>query len=204
MKQSVQLAFAISLVLVIAACSPASPAVQEAISSPQAAGAYHPFTMRTGMEEIDNILDVLAAGDAEQLRSLVQFTNAECTQAEGLGGPPKCRTGEAEGTPVEVLPFLGSEGSFLRKDEIGNWPGVDAEGLYAVYKVSPAVTFEQYYPAGEYVVMLVRKENQDPILLRVDGGRIVRVDYLPGATLEMLNTTLQNEAAAVILEPVNP
>jgi len=203
MKGHIRTALMVFLVMGIAACAPVDPATQEAIVSPQPqlADAFHPLSARTGLEDIDNILEVLAGGDAEELRSLVQFTNAECTQADGLGGPPKCRAGEAEGTPVEVLPFLGSEGGFLRKDEISNWQGVDAAGLYAVYKVSPAVIFEQYYPAGEYAIMLVGKEDQSPVVLRVDAGRIVRVDYPPGA--ESLKTILQNEAGTVILEPVD-
>jgi hypothetical protein len=156
------------------------------------------------VEEIDNVLDALASGDAGQLRSLVQFTNAVCTTADGLGGPPKCREEETEGTPVEVLPFIGPEGSFLRKDEIANWQGIEAAGVYAVYQVSPAVTFEQYYPAGEYVIILADRGGQVPVLLRLDSGRIVRVDYLSSPSLDTLKEILRNEAGTVILEPVNP
>ena len=203
MKRHIRTALMIFLIMGSAACAPLDPAPQEAVASPQpeVADAFHPLTARTGLDDIDNILEVLARGDAEELRSLIQFTNAECTRADGLGGPPKCRAGEAEGTVVEVLPFLGSEGGFLRKDEIGNWQGVDAAGLYAIYKVSPAVISEQYYPAGEYAIMLVGKEDRSPVVLRVDAGRIVRVDYPPGA--ESLKTILQNEAGTVILEPLD-
>jgi hypothetical protein len=132
---------------------------------------------------------------------LIQFTTAECTKAEGLGGPPKCAEGEAEGTPVEVLPFMGGEGSFLRSEEIGNWPGVDAAGLYAVYEVSPAVPFEQYYPAGKYVILLAAKAGQSSVALRVDEGRIVRIDYLPDGSLEQLKAMLEREAGTVTLPP---
>ena len=102
------------------ACSPISTATQglEWTVQPTSAETDHPLTTRTGNEEIDHILDVVANGDAQALQSLTQFTNAKCTKQDGLGSPPKCRAGEAEGTPVEVLPFLGPEGNFLHKEEI--------------------------------------------------------------------------------------
>jgi hypothetical protein len=205
MKQHIRTALMIFLVMGMAACFPVTPATQEAVASPQPEASYsfYPLPAQTGLEDIDTILEALADDDAEELYSLIQFTDAECTRADGFGGPPKCRAGEAEGTPVEVLPFLGSEGSFLRRDEISNWQGIDAVGLYAIYQVSPAVSFEQYYPAGEYAIMLVGKEDRSPVVLRVEAGRIVRVDYLPGATLESLKTTLRSEAGTVILEPVD-
>jgi len=205
MERPIQNILMILLLWGIAACAPVTPATQEAAppSQPASAEGLHPLSTRTGLAEIDKILDVLARDDDEELRSLIQFTDAECTQAEGLGGPPKCRAGEAQGTPVEVLPFLGSEGSFLRRDEIEKWQGVDATGLYAIYEVSPAVIFEQYYPAGEQVILLVEKEPQSAVALRISDGRIVRVDYLPGALPEFLKETLQNEAGTVILPPLN-
>lgn len=139
----------------------------------------------------------------KELRSLIQFTSAQCTQAEGLGGPPKCRAGESDDTSVEVLPFLGSEGSFLREDEIEDWQGIDVKGLYAIYEVSSDVRVEEYYPAGKYAIVLIGKEGQPSVVLRVSAGRIVRVDYLPGAPPEYLQATIQREAAKVILPPLN-
>lgn len=206
MKRYAQIAFVLSLAVGIAACSPAPAPTQQAASLPQPTSveAYHPLSARTGIEEVDSVLDALASGDARELRSLIQFTNAKCTRAEGLGGPPKCLAGETEGTPVEVLPFLGSEGSFLRKDEIDNWQGVDISGVYALYEVSPDVIVEEYYPAGEYALMLVGKESQSPVVLRLSAGRLVRVDYPAGDSSESLKAVLQREAGTLILPPLNP
>ncbi len=200
MKRQIQIVLVIVFFLGISACSPVTPVAPP--SEPASANGYHPLTTRTGVDEIDTILDAVASGDDQQVRSLIQFTSAECTRAEGLGGPPKCLEGEAEGTTVEVLPFMGPEGSFLRKDEIGNWQGIDATGLYAVYEVSPAVIFEQYYPAGKYAIMLMGKEGQSPVVLRVENGRVVRVDYLPDSSLASLRAMLEREAGTVTLPPV--
>src|SRR5215208_5097270 len=98
----------LSVILLIAgssACSPKMSATEVSISTvqPTLAEVYHPLTARTGIKEIDRVLD--AIGDTSKLRSLVQLTATRCTKQEGLGGPPKCLPGEGEGTPVEVLPF---------------------------------------------------------------------------------------------------
>ncbi len=188
------------LALALFACAPVTPTAQVVAPTPQ--GEFHPLTTRTGLADVDRVIAAVAGSDAEVLRSLIQFTNTKCTTAEGLGGPPKCREGEAEGIPVEVLPFLGPEGHFLRKDEIGNWAGVDAAGLYAVYEVSPAVTYEENYPAGKYAIMLVDKKNQAVISLRVDNGKIVRVDDILDTSPEAVTGWIQREASTILIAPV--
>lgn len=199
------------LMLVLAAflfaCAPAAPATEasEPTTAPtDSAQGFHPLTAETGMEELDAILAAVASGDPEMLLSLVQFTTAECTTQDGLGGPPKCREGEAERTQVEVLPFLGGEGSYLHSENIDNWPGVNVSGLYAVYEVSPAVTYEQYFPAGKYAIVFVGQENQPATVLRVDAGRIVRVDTILDRSPEALASLVQREASNVIFAPPTP
>ena len=187
----------------LAACSLA-PAMEQATPSPEpaAAEAYHPLSTRTGIEEVDRVLDAVASGDQQALLSVVQFTEAKCTHAQGLGGPPKCREGEEEGTSMEVFPFLGGEGSYLRKDEIGNWHEIDASALYSVYEVNPAnVIQEEYFPAGEYVILLIDSTNGEPVALRVAEGGIVRVDFLYVPIPETLNALIQREASNVVLAP---
>jgi hypothetical protein len=133
---------------------------------------------RTGIPELDNIIEVTLSGDVNELRSLIEFTQSKCTHAEGLGGPPKCRADEAEGTPVEVLPFLGPEGSFIRRSEIEDWKGVQAGRVYAVYEVPDSVYSDEDYPKGEYAIMFIEdSEHGFSITLQVTQGRIVRIDY---------------------------
>jgi hypothetical protein len=189
-------------IAVIAACSPGMPAAQESTPAPQSTPAerVYPLTTRTGIEDIDRIL--AASGDVTKLRSLIQFTSAKCIKRDGLGGPPKCLQNEAEGTPVEVLPFLGPEGSFLRKEEIRNWQGFEPSGLLAIYEVSPDAFSDENYPAGQYAILFVGKENQPAISLRVSQGRIVRVDTIFDHSPEALEAALQRESARLILAPV--
>jgi hypothetical protein len=123
-----------------------------------AAESHYPLTTQTGIESIDQILAAVSSGDVQTLRSLIEFSEAKCTHRDELGGPPKCREGEAEGTSVEVLSFLNSEGSFLRKDEI------DVSRVYAVYEANAAViSSEGYYPHGTYMILFVSGEKQPAV-----------------------------------------
>jgi len=197
MRHYVQIIAGVLLLGGLVACSAKMPADQESTSTSQRA---HPLSVRTGIEEIDRILE--ASGDVQKLRSLIALTSAKCTKQDGLGGPPKCLPGEEEGTPVEVLPFLGPEGSFLRKAEIENWPGFESSGIYAIYEVSSKAYSDENYPAGQYSILFLGNENQPAISLRIKDGRIVRVDYVFDDSSDSLEAMLQREAARLILAPV--
>ena len=133
---------------------------------------------QTGIDELDTIISTVLNGSTSDLIPLLGFTQTSCTLAEGLGGPPKCMNGEKEGTPVEVLPFLGpGEGSFIRKQDIGSWQGLDVSELYAAYQVSDKAYSEKDYPAGDYALVFIDSNNQGGITLQVRNGRIIRIDY---------------------------
>jgi hypothetical protein len=102
---------------------------------------------------------------------------------------------------VDVLPFLGPEGSFLRKDEIGNWQGFEASGIYAIYEISTGAFSDENYPAGQYAILFVGKENQPAISLHASDGRIVRVDYIFDNSPKSLGVILQREATRLVLAP---
>lgn len=204
MKRNLPVAFAILLVSAITACAPLTHAVQQVIPTPRLAPGeeFHPLTAQTGIESIDQVLTAVSSGDAGSLHSLIEFTNTPCTQQEGLGGPPKCREGEAEGTPVEVLSFLGSEGNFLRGDEIKDWTGIAASGIYAIYEVNAAaISSEQYYPVGKYVIVLTSAGNQPAVALRIGERGIVRVDTIFDSSPAALRALVEREASTVILAP---
>lgn len=203
MKRYAQTVCLLLLAFALFACSavtPATPAPQPTTSEPSE--EFHALTTRTGIEDVDEVVEVVASGDVQMLQSMIQFTNTRCTTADGLGGPPKCREGEAEGTPVEVLPVFGPEGHFFHKEDIEDWTGVPANGLYAIYEVSSEVVSDPDYPSGRHALMFVDQKNQAVISLRVADGRIVRVDYLLDISPEQLNGWIQREAVNVILAPV--
>ncbi len=169
--------------------------------TPSVPPADDPLTARTGIPVIDNVLAAIESDDAQELSAQISYAMAPCTTAEGLGGAPKCRDGEPEGTMLEVLPFLGSEGSFIRKSEISMWNGIGDHSLYAIYRVSENVPVEKYYPPGDYAILLVSSDASTAISLRVGNDGIVRVDELFDGSPETLIAILERDASEVILAP---
>jgi hypothetical protein len=174
------------------------PATETPVPATRGPG-YYPLSTRTGNADVDEVIAAVESGDPGRLRDLIRFTTIPCTRAEGLGGPPKCEAGEADGTPLEVLPFLGPEGHFLRKVDLADFPGVSVIGVYAGYKVSDSAYSEESYPAGEYAVAFTGGENQPDVIIHIRDG-IVRIDYLYPPT--SLDETIQRDASELILAPM--
>jgi hypothetical protein len=160
----------------------------------------HYADILTGLDEVDQIIDMVLAGDFNEFRQRIKFTTSGCTHEMALGGPPKCREGESEGALVEVLPFLGPEGHFLRRDELNNWQGIDVAGLYAVYRVSDEAFSSQDYPTGEYGIVFRTKDPQDIVTLQVENGSILRIDSDFGIPPEI---NFERNAQEIILPPPN-
>ena len=134
----------------------------------------------TNIDEIDHVIRIALSGDTAALRSIVQFTQSKCTNAKGLGGPPKCVEGEIEGDAVEVLPFLGVEGFFIRKEDIGSWKGLDVSNVYAVYTVSELAYTDPDYPRGTHAIVLTGKGEDSAVTLQITNGQIARIDFMFG------------------------
>ena len=160
---------------------------------------YYPLSTRTGNMDVDAVIAAVESEDPGQLQALIRFTTIPCTKAEGLGGPPKCEADEAEGTPLEVLPFLGPEGHFMREADLADFPGVSVIGIYAAYQLSDSAYSEESYPAGEYAIVFIGSDNQTHIVIHIRGG-IVRIDYLYPPT--SIDETIQRDASELILAPM--
>lgn len=156
-------------------------------------------TNSTGMVELDRIIELVLRGDANELKSVVRLTQTSCTFADGLGGPPKCLEGEQEGSVVEVLPILDSEGHFLRKAELENWEGLDVSALFAVYEAAQPKFVDKDHPAGEYAIVFIGKNKNTSVTLRVDQGNIVRIDY----GYEYPLTIREDEVIRYLIQPID-
>lgn len=165
---------------------------------PQPEGSTQEQAGQTGIAEIDAIIATVLAGDPQAQLQLLYFTEIACTRAEGLGGPPKCREGEAEGTIVEAFPFLSSEGHHARRDEMNDWSGIQASQVYAVYRVSDQVYSDEAYPAGEYAIVFLVEDRTEPVIAHVIDGQIVRLDDFLGSPEEI---DLDQVASEIILAP---
>lgn len=155
--------------LIILACAFQGSAATAATPRPEDA---------TGRRDLDAVVAAALSGDSGALMPYLEFMPALCTTERGLGGPPKCLPGEHDGTPVNVLPLLGPEGSFLRELDAPAWVAPPISRLYAVYKVSDAAYSDPDYPAGEYALVFATDDaSPAPVTLQVRQGRVVRIDY---------------------------
>ena len=207
MKHYLMLCMSMFVVL-LSACSSAATPIEEgkAGSVTPSSTLATPSLMARPLDavssnmEVNDVLTAVASGDPQQLIKLFGFTTTACKTVNALGGPPPCRAGEAEGTMVEVLPVLGGEGSYLRKDEINDFPGLNVAGVYAVYQVSESAYAEEYFPAGDYGIMLVGPENEPGVVLQVKDGKIIRIDYLFDRA--SYDTILARDSSGFVLEPI--
>ena len=198
------------MIFILSACSsnatstPVQEVAIEEISPTQAPVSsvikFYPLDTKTGNADIDVIITAVASGETQELTNLFGYTTTACKTVNALGGPPPCREGEAEGTLVDVLPFLGSEGSYTRRDEINNFPGLNVIGLYAVYGVPATVFSDVNYPAGDYAIAYVGEGNLPEVALQVTNGKIVRIDYIFG--YPEYNNFLPQGITDFILEPL--
>jgi len=113
----------------------------------------------TGIPALDAIIAAAERGDTAALQAAIQYTPTACvTTQQGIGAPPLCRAGEAEGTMVEVIPLAQCEGFFTRADELRLDALAGAASLYGVYRASAA----EQFPPGKYWAIFGRSDANNP------------------------------------------
>lgn len=178
-----------------------APTVEPTLATLQL--AVHPPETRTGIDEIDTIIDAVLTQDVEELQSLTGYMLIGCTHTMGLGGPPKCEPDEAEGTMVESIPVLGVEGYHQRREDFEGWQGPDILGLLTVYRVSSQAYSDEAYPAGEYALAFLDAKGVSDITLQVMDGKVVRFDYgFPGSLQSDLERDADEVLVALTLNPI--
>jgi len=140
----------------------------------------YPPDKRTGINEIDHVIDVMMNNDIDARLDLVQFTTTPCTTTTGgLGGPPKCEQSEVDGTIVDAFPVSSGEGYFVRSDKIQGVFDFTVKGLIAVYVVPEDAYHTDFWPAGEYGIVFTSEDGGSPhvITVLVEDGLIVRLEF---------------------------
>lgn len=145
---------------------------------------------RTGIEEVDAVIDAILSGDLEAYRALVSFRTGPCAREETQEtiADPLCKLGEPEGTPVDFLPVLitgtcntAARIQEYRADEVGPPP----PGAFKLYAVHQGVPPQGVHPAvpphegGRRYTAVFTAESPDPrwaFMARqvlIEGGRIL-------------------------------
>jgi hypothetical protein len=140
---------------------------------------YPPY-WRTGIEEIDMVIDAMMSDDLAAREDLIRYTISACTTQDGLGGPPKCTQDEEDGKIVEAFPVLYSEGTHVRPEEIEEVMNFTVRGLLAVYHVPDDAYESDYWPAGDYGIVFTSEDGDfsHVVVLLIENGQIVRLDFL--------------------------
>ncbi|MHA2428637.1 MAG: hypothetical protein ACXADB_11495 [Candidatus Hermodarchaeia archaeon] len=139
----------------------------------------YPPNARTGIAEIDRVIDAILSQDVGARLELVRYSRSACTTADGLGGPPKCKQSEADGTMVDAFPVSSGEGIQVRPEEIQNGFDFTVRGLFAVYEVPDDAHHADYWPAGEYGVVFTSEDGgfSHIVTVLVEDGQIVRLVF---------------------------
>ncbi len=140
---------------------------------------------RTGVPAIDAILEAWEKGDIEALAALALLQDRECTtDVNGLGGPPQCPDGVADGSTVQVFQAARCEGYWAFEEGVPTLfqsfvEGADGEEYYlfaawhddgdefmpAGYRISFGRTIAQYDLFSPLVVL-----NEDGRIAAYYGG----------------------------------
>ncbi len=165
--------------------------------------AVYPPQARTGLAEIDRIIDALLLHDFPAIKELTHYSKIACGIVDALGGPPRCTEGESEGTIVEVVPFLGPEGTHTRRADYESWSGPDVLGLLAVYRNSGEVWSDPNFPAGDYGLVFLMSRGIEVLILQVSDGKIIRFDYkMGGISTEEIQARSQDILLPLSFQPI--
>lgn len=174
------------ILALLIACTPGSPTDAIDAGTDPAGDSDSNAALRN---ELEPILRAMLVGPTTEQLELIQYADLACANVDALGGPPPCPVGVPEGTVLQVLPMLGSEGTFATSQEMEQiLTNLSLNDLYAVYRVLPGPNDDSNYPVGEYA-MIFERETNDPLVslvLRVLDGMIVRMDFPMGRTLAEL------------------
>jgi hypothetical protein len=175
-------------------------ATETAVSSAATAGAGpESSSRRSGITEVDAVITAVLEGDGDALRERVRYITIACATVEGLGGPPPCRAGEAEGTRVDVFPALGPSLTYTRAEEIDPLLARLLGGdLYAVYEMRPGAYEAASLPAATHGVLFSGSNPALPVTIGVEQGSVVFVIYHMGQTGAEI---LARDAASILVAP---
>jgi hypothetical protein len=120
--------------------TPAATATPTARATPTSSPRHPPGT-RTGIAEVDAVINAVLARDVKALAALVSYHTFPCVAVQrGPGDTPPCPPGVPDGTPVDAMSFESCEGALI---PMAFFEGFAAEmlapdiGLYAAYLHGP-------------------------------------------------------------------
>ena len=152
---------------------------------------------------VRDVVTAAASGDTARLVALAQYREVACTTAQGAGGPPKCKPGEAAGTVYRVFATGACEGEW-NTDASVVLTGLTKQSarLYAAVSVrTPTPDPDPSWPKGQHAVLLSTGQSSPAgVYYILDATGIVRAHLTCGAG-ETPEQTLRNIGATAFLIP---
>lgn len=175
--------------------------------SPGAVPPNLPFPFTPGQPIPAIVRDVTiaaATANTDALVALAKPQQVACTTAQGAGGPPKCKPGEAAGTMTSMFPTGRCEGEWAA-DPKATITALMAQPvqLYAAVEVKgPTPDPEPFLPKGKYAVMFTTNGGNPPgIYFILDDSNIVRAHALCGAGTGGETNVLRQIGTTAFLTP---
>jgi hypothetical protein len=132
---------------------------------------------RTGLPEVDRVLDALFGDDQAALDALVRTQSAVChEEVQGLGDMEVCPEGVEGGTTVEFLPRGSCHGYPWHSRPFYSVLDGSTVALLAVLRLPQPINDYLYWPDGGYLIVFVGSHG-DPanaFAVYVADGMIVR------------------------------
>ena len=163
---------------------------------------------RTGIPEVDGIIDAVLSEDADTLVDLVVYEQVKCGDENSvdLPSPPRCPPGQPEGTSTSALSSGVCKALLVARHEVPEWVRsllVQTDlGVYAVYRVGAV----DYLDADYTIVFNSAKPLEAPPGIQtvsIAEGPIVSLTSSCGS-VEKLIQSLDEDGAVPVLPPPAP
>jgi hypothetical protein len=160
--------------------SPTSVEVTPSPTQPPLPG--HPADVRTGIPDVDVVIDALLSYDGDRIASLAELSLVACgPRSDQSGGPPVCPPGVAVGMPVRVFPSSQCEGFWVSESGVRHDLGSISPPGSRIYAVAANPhPVDPRNPAGDYLIILAFPSPPEIAkvfanVVHVTHGRIVRL-----------------------------
>ncbi len=176
--------------------TPASTTATPAAGNPTATPALPLNTGSAIPPVVAKVVAAMTARKAEDLASLVAYQQIGCTTAQGAGGPPKCKPGDATGTSYRVF-ATGACQTEWTEDPLPALKLI-AEGAGPLYAAAvttkPNPDPDPTWPKGDTLIIFGPVDANDvDTYFTLSGDHIVRAqilcDHAAGAEQRLLTAS---------------
>jgi hypothetical protein len=193
-------------VLALAACggdSKQPPRTTTGTASATAAPSAEPGSRRTGIPDVDRIIDVVESGDVAAFMALLERFPEKCAaNPMGVGSPPRCPPGVPDGGTVETFRWVACERGYESELDgvVMSWSARKST-LYAAFKGPPGYVFTFIDLAkGDYSLVFVDNLNVGT-RIEVAKGRVIGAWFGCGPGDDTVKRMIDDAGGSFLVPP---